>query len=158
LQVHRSLAPPGARALAGRRALGMEAEIDVLAPRADARVQVEIGDAARMAEVRLYRLAKCVVCPLRLRTAIEDAVGMRVLPAVEGVRERLLADALAKRVQPREDGLDRGLIPGLQQDLGMNLGVAGIRRHRPGEVDEVPVQVDVLLGDARLVREAPRVL
>src|SRR5690349_10697096 len=111
-----------------------------------------------MAEVRLDRLAKRVVRPLRLRAAVEDSVRMRVLTAVEGIRESLLANALAKSVQSSEDGFDRGLVPVLQQDERMNVRIARIGGSRLREVDEIAIEVDVLLGDARLVREAPGIL
>src|SRR6185295_4352243 len=102
LQVHRALAPPGARAFPRGRTLGVEADVDVLTPWADARVQVEERHFGRVREVRCHGGAERAVGPLRPRAAEEDAVLARVLAAVEGIRKRLLAGLLAIRIQLRE--------------------------------------------------------
>src|SRR6185503_12457763 len=43
-------------------------------------------------------------------------------------------------------------------DRRLQLRVTRVRRQRPGEVDEIAVEVDVFLGDARLVCETPGIL
>ena len=121
-------------------------------------MQVEECDAARATEMRFPRGTERAVGPLRARAAVENAVRVRILPAVERVRERFFADALAVLVQPAEDFSDRLLVPALGGDQRMQLQVTGIRRHGFRKIDEIPVEVDVLLGRARLVREAPGVV
>jgi hypothetical protein len=108
--------------------------------------------------MRPHRGAKRAVGPLRPGAAVEDAVRVRILAAVERVRKRLLADTLAVRVQPAEDLFDRLFVPARGRDQRMDFQVARIRRQGLREVDEIAIEVDVLLGGARLVRETPGIL
>src|SRR6185295_18236929 len=123
LQVDGALAPPGACPLARGRAFGMKADVDVLAPGPDARVQIEEGDAARALQMRFDRRPERAVGPLLARAAVEDAVLVRVLPAVERVRKRLLADALAIRVELGEGTRDRLFVPVPDRDCALQLHV-----------------------------------
>src|SRR5215467_6299673 len=99
--------------------------------------------------------AKCRVCPLLPRAAVVHAVGMTVLTAVERIRERLFANARLVGSQPVEDARHALLAPVGRRDGAVHLVISWVRWQRLREINEVAVEVDVVLRNPRLMREAP---
>ena len=86
--------------------------------------------------------------------AVEDAVGVRVLPATDGAlvgREAVLGN-VGRDATVR--GLPRRPVPVGREQQRMNRVVIGLLRVGPAVVDEVAVEVDVVLGHPPRVGEA----
>jgi hypothetical protein len=133
----RAAAPHLARPLAPERAGRVEVDHEGLAVGADAGVQVDQHALAHGGQAPAQLAPQGHVRPLGLASAVEDAVRVQVLPAVERGGERLLAHARTERVHGRERARDLVLVP--------------VGQH------QVRVQLGVVLGAALPVRHAPRV-
>ncbi len=158
LPVDGPVAPPVSCASIGFAAGAVEAQEDMAVTRTDAGMQVDHCRRLRVRDVFADGIAKSVIGPLHPRAAIKNSVGVRVLAAVKGIRESLFSDLFPKRVQRREDAWQIIVAPIGAGDDFVNASIAGVCGQGAVEVDEIPVEIDVLLGEAHGMRKAPGIV
>jgi hypothetical protein len=121
------------------------------ARRAQAGVHIDPGNLTRGLCVVSQHLAQCEVAPAGCGATKKQAIGEGMLPLRNsGLKPRLtMLDNI---------GLDGGHIgrigrPAIGQQKVMQAGIGLVDRQRPGEVEEIPVDVDVFVGHAAQMRE-----
>src|SRR5664280_1036570 len=148
----RDVAPPGPGAGEGGRIVVAGEDAFAMAVRAEACVQIDPGEPGAAGGVIAEYLAQGLIAPGRRRAAEEEAVGMVVLAAGDGLLQRALA-AFGDEAVERDHGRLVGW-PGFGNDQRRELVVGGVALRPDAEVAEIAIEVDVLVGGAAPPRKS----
>ena len=147
------VAPPGLGPCKGGGVVAAGEDALAVATRAEAGVKVDPAQPAAALAVLAQHLAQREVAPGGRRAAVEDAAGVVVLAARDGLLQGALAVRLHVGAEPGRGRRVGG--PDLGHDEVGDVVVGRVARRLGGEIVEVAVEVDVLVRRPPPPGEAP---